>query len=341
MSCDVRPVITSTKTLYINPYEVPSTCTCAPYSRSQHYSTHSSNRCPSHGCCSLDIAIYRCARQCRKLTKYHRYVCNHDAESQRPSPSCLRRQPGSHSYSYPYSSPHPCKPASNPFKAPTRTPWRSLRTFDRNPDFRAVESSDFRFAVSELLDIGRILLHAESELDKARLRIERERAQHRSSHGAACERVLREWECSWTRRIGEMVVEADDLKLSSEVLADCWVKYVGLLRKYELLGHRRVGGIIEDRGRRKHRSEDSSRDVRKDEEAKPWRYIRRESWDRKDRGREGRREEVCDREGGCQREPRRRRERRRSVRFEDEVERRQTIHQGSSDGKRHRSWWIF
>ncbi|GKT93926.1 LOW QUALITY PROTEIN: hypothetical protein Ct61P_11776 [Colletotrichum tofieldiae] len=197
MSCDVRPVITSTKTLYINPYEVPSTCTCAPYSRSQHYSTHSSNRCPR------------------------------TAAAASTSPSTA---PGSHSYSYPYSSPHPCKPASNPFKAPTRTPWRSLRTFDRNPDFRAVESSDFRFAVSELLDIGRILLHAESELDKARLRIERERAQHRSSHGAACERVLREWECSWTRRIGEMVVEADDLKLSSEVLADCWVKPVEEVR---------------------------------------------------------------------------------------------------------------
>ncbi|OHW98029.1 hypothetical protein CSPAE12_03402 [Colletotrichum incanum] len=292
MSCDVRPVITSTKTLYINPYETPSTCSCIPYSRNQHHSTHFSKRCSSHGCCSLDVAIRRCKRQCQKPMKYHRYVCSHDAESRRASSSHSRHQSGSPSCSYPYSSPHPSQTASKPFAAPTRTPWRSLRTFDRNPDFHAVESSDFRFAVSELLDIGRILLHAESELNKARLRIERERAWHRSSHGAACERVLLEWECSWTRRIGEMVVEADDLKLSSEILTDCWVKYVGLLRKYELLGQRRVGGIVEDRGRRKHWSEGGSADTRKDEEARPWRYVRRESWDSKDRGREGRREEF-------------------------------------------------
>ncbi|KAJ0159323.1 hypothetical protein CTA2_9917, partial [Colletotrichum tanaceti] len=237
MSCDVRPVITSTKTLYANPYETPPSCPCTtppsftPYFRSHHHLTSSSRRCPSHGCCSLDVETYRCSHQCPRPIDYHRYVCNHDTEFQRPSSSRSRRRSVSRPRtSDSYSNRHPSKAPSDPFQDPAHTPWRSLRTFDRKPDFYAAESSDFRFAISELLDIGRILLHAKSELEKAGLRIERERTRHRRSHGAACERVLREWECSRTRRIEEMVVDMDDLKLSTEVLADCWVKYVGLLR---------------------------------------------------------------------------------------------------------------
>ncbi|GKT49508.1 uncharacterized protein ColSpa_09689 [Colletotrichum spaethianum] len=340
MSCDVRPVITSTTTLYVNPYETPPSCPCTPSSHSHRTSISSSRRCPSHGCCSLDVTTYRCARQCRKLTKYHRYVCTYDSEPQR-LPAHSHRQSGSHFHSYPYSSPHPSRANPTPFATPHRAPWRTLRTFDRNPDFCAVESSDFHFAVSELLDIGRVLLHAESELEKARLRVERERARHRSAHGAACERVLQEWECGWTRRIGDMVVETDDLKLSIEVLADCWVKYVGLLRKYELLGQRRVGGIVEDRGQGKYRGDGSSGEVGRDEDARPWRYARRESWDRKYDGREGRQGKVQTHKRECGPEQVRRRERRQSVRFHDEVNRRRKSHHGSSDGKRQRSWWRF
>ncbi|TID06854.1 hypothetical protein CH35J_000805 [Colletotrichum higginsianum] len=341
MSCDVRPVITSTKTLYANPYEATPSCPCNPSSRGHHHLTSSSRLCPSHGCCSLDVAIYRCPRKCRRPTDYHRYVCKHDPEPQSPSSSRSRRRSVSRSRSsYSYPNRHPSKAPSDHFKDTVHMPWRSLRTFDRKPDFHAAESSDFRFAVSELLDIGRILLHAESELEKAGLRIKRERTRHQRSHGAACERVLREWECSWTRRIEEMVVDIDDLKLSTEVLADCWIKYVGLLRKYELLGQRRVGGIVEGRGRRRRRSENSSEEARKNETDKPWRYFRRESWDRVDRRRGGRPKVTRGHERGAEHEPVRRRERRQSVRFVDEVER-QRNRRGPSDDKGHRSWWKF
>ncbi|KXH68095.1 hypothetical protein CSAL01_06275 [Colletotrichum salicis] len=143
---------------------------------------------------------------------------------------------------YPYSSYYP-------YNSPPR--WRTIRIFDRNPDFHALESADLRFAISELVDIGGILLHADSELEKAHLRLDRERRRHDASHGRSCERQR---ECAWTRRIVEMALEADDIKFSSEVLADCWVKYVGLLRKYEGLGQRRVSGLIEDRGRWRRRA---------------------------------------------------------------------------------------
>ncbi|KAK1988171.1 hypothetical protein LZ30DRAFT_777029 [Colletotrichum cereale] len=339
MSCDVRPVITSTKTLYVNPYETPPACSCPQAPRSRRHTLSPSDRCLSHGCCTLDVAVHRCARRCRNHRKYNRYVHAPSASLRHPSGTHHSRQPSpSRSRAYPHSSPHPSRPLpADPF-ASSQT-WRRLRTFDRDPDFRAVESRDFRFALTELLDIGRVLLHAEAELDKARLRIERERARHCDAHGAACERVLREWECGWARSVREMVVGADDLALSAEVLADCWVRYVGLLRMYEGLGQRRVSGIVEDRGRgRKHRGETDSREAQTDKEARPWRYIRRESWDRKDRNGEGRREDTRSREGRYQPETVRRRH---SVRFEDEAQPRRKSQDGSSDGKRHRSWWRF
>ncbi|KAK2049518.1 hypothetical protein LZ31DRAFT_562647 [Colletotrichum somersetense] len=355
MSCDIRPVITSTKTLYVNPYEPPPTCPCAGPSPSPSSSAAgdggrwrplaaSSERCPSHGCCTLDVAVHRCARRCRNPTKYNRYLRGASPFASYRDPSSYtqrRRRP-----SYPHSSPHPSKPLppNDPFETrqpSCASPWRRLRTFDRDPDFRAVESCVFRLALAELLEIGRVLLHAEAEIDKARLRAERERVRHRAAHGAACERVLREWECGWTRRIAEMVVGADDLALSAEVLADCWVRYVGLLRRYEELGQRRVGGIVEDgggRGSRRGGKDGGREDARLDEEARPWRYVRRESWDLKERDGEGRREEVCAREGCCQPEPGRRRH---SVRFDDEVEPRRKSKDGSPTGKRHRRWWGF
>ncbi|KAF4896246.1 putative rhamnogalacturonate lyase C, partial [Colletotrichum viniferum] len=110
-----------------------------------------------------------------------------------------------------------------PTPIPSHTPWRRLPTFDRDADFKTAESGDFKFAISELLDIGRILLHAEAELEKGRQRIERERRRHAASHGGACGKVLDAWECGWTRLIALMGAEADDLKLSAEILADCWV----------------------------------------------------------------------------------------------------------------------
>ncbi|KAK1590397.1 uncharacterized protein LY79DRAFT_515816 [Colletotrichum navitas] len=235
MSCDVRPVITSTKTLYVDPYETPLACSCEPppspsargRSSSRRHSLAPFGRCPSHGCCTLDVAVHRCARRCRDPTRYNRYFRAPSASSRHDSYSVPSRQMSpSRSRSYPHSSPHPSKPLpSDPFAAqPGASSWRRLRTFDRDPDFCAVESRDFRFALAELLDIGRILLHAEAELDKARLRIERERARHRAAHGTACEGVLREWECAWIRRVADAVVGADDLALSSEVLADCWAR---------------------------------------------------------------------------------------------------------------------
>ncbi|KAK1991165.1 hypothetical protein LX36DRAFT_685643 [Colletotrichum falcatum] len=340
MSCDVRPVITSTKTLYVNPYETAPTCPCPPAR---------GRRCPSHGCCALDVAVHRCARRCRDPTEYNRYVRAAAPSSpvsppRRPSPPSRPRRRGA----FPHSSPHPSNPpssrsASDPFATPH--PWRRLRTFDRDPDFCAVESRDFRFALSELLDIGRVLLHADSELDKAHLRIDRERARHRAAHGpaAACERALREWweECGWARRVAEMVAGADDLALSAEVLADCWARYVGLLRRYEDLGQRRVGGIVEDRGGRgpkRHRGETGGgreEARRDDEEAGPWRYVRRESWERDNGGGDGHREEMGARGERCRPEPVRRR---RSVRFDDEFEPRRRSRDGSLDDRRHRSW---
>ncbi|KAL0933946.1 uncharacterized protein CTRU02_210745 [Colletotrichum truncatum] len=193
--------------------------------------------CPSHGCCSLSSTLYRCARQCRKPMHYHKYI--NASKSRRQSPT-----------------------------------WRRIRVFDRNPDFRTVESAEFRFAVSELLDIGRIILHAERELVKGRLRVEREQRRHERAHGA-CARVLNDWECAWRRRIRRIKAEVDNLKLCTEVLGECWVKYVGLLRRYERLGQRRVSGIVEDRERRRHRSGD----VGQNQESRPWRNVRRESWD--------------------------------------------------------------
>ncbi|KAK1954579.1 hypothetical protein LY78DRAFT_708194 [Colletotrichum sublineola] len=348
MSCDVRPVITSTKNLYVNPYDTPPSCPCAPLPPSpspRGRRHHTSDRCTSHGCCTLDVAIHRCARRCRNPTKYNRYL----------RASCVP--------AYPYSSPHPSKPLPPDFPFKTRAnprapSWRRLRIFDRAPDFCAVESRAFRLALAELLDIGRVLPHAEAELEKARLRIERERARHRDAHGAACETrvfLLRGWEeeeeeeeepcCGWTRRVADMDVGADDLALSTEVLADCWGRYVGLLRRYEELGQRRVGGIVEDRGRRRGSrpwgGENDRQETLRDEEARPWRYVRRESWDREDRNREGHREEGRAREVWCQPEPVV--SRRHSVRFEDEVvPRRRKSQDGSPDnGKRHRSWWRF
>ncbi|WYZ35819.1 hypothetical protein EsH8_X_000466 [Colletotrichum jinshuiense] len=300
MACDVRPVISSTKTLYANPYDAPPNCDCVPRARPR------SARCPSHGCCRLDVAVYRCPRRCRQPTNYHKYVCARDEPRGEPPSSPHRR---------PHSSP---RRASTP--GPPRAPWRRLRTFDRAPDFHAAESADFRFALAELVDIGRILVHAEAELDKAARRAERERARHRGVHGGACERVLREWECGWARRIAEMATGADDLRLSAEVLADCWVKYVGLLRGYEGAGQRRVGGIVEDRGRRR----DASR---------PWRLFRRESWERGGGGREGRRE------GERGRERERERERRRSDRSSRDTGERRRSRRGSPDAERGRSWW--
>ncbi|KAJ4994648.1 hypothetical protein K4K48_012322, partial [Colletotrichum sp. SAR 10_66] len=120
-----------------------------------------------------------------------------------------------------------------PTPIPSHTPWRRLPTFDRDADFQTAESGDFKFAISELLDIGRILLHAEAELEKGRQRIERERRRHAASHGGACGKVLDAWECGWTRRIALMGAEADDLKLSTEILADCWVKSPDLSRAIE------------------------------------------------------------------------------------------------------------
>ncbi|EFQ35869.1 uncharacterized protein GLRG_11060 [Colletotrichum graminicola M1.001] len=235
MSCDVRPVITSTKTLYVNPYETPLACPCAPppspsargRSSSRWHSLAPFGRCPSHGCCTLDVAVHRCARRCRDPTRYNRYLRSLSASPRRDASSMPSRgMSPSRSRSYPHSSPHPSKPIhSDPFAAQhSASSWRRLRTFDRDPDFRAVESRDFRLALDELLDIGRVLLHAEAELDKARLRVERERARHRAAHGTACEGVLREYECGWIRRVADMVVGADDLALSAEVLADCWTR---------------------------------------------------------------------------------------------------------------------
>ncbi|KAF5484404.1 hypothetical protein CGCS363_v014639 [Colletotrichum siamense] len=302
LSCDVRPIISSTKTHYVNPYETPASCACPlPRSSSSH-----AGRCPSHGCCSLSSTLHRCRRSCRRPTHYHRYVCDHPPPS---SSSSSRR----HSYSY----------SRPPTPIPSHNPWRRLPTFDRDADFQTAESGDFKFAMSELLDIGRILLHAEAELEKGRQRIERERRRHAASHGGACGKVLDAWECGWTRRIALMGAEADDLKLSTEILADCWVKYVGLLRKYERMGQRRVSGILEepaateertskrpsDRGSEqttRYRSEDRPRtqgrhrsEVRfasgeyrhgedriQVEEERPRRHSRRGSWGGEDRSRD-------------------------------------------------------
>ncbi|KAF5502332.1 hypothetical protein CGCA056_v014223 [Colletotrichum aenigma] len=348
LSCDVRPIISSTKTHYINPYETPPSCAC-PLPR---FSSSHAGRCPSHGCCSLSSTLHHCRRACRRPTHYHRYVCDH------PSPSSSS---SSRRHSYSYSRP--------PTPIPSHTPWRRLPTFDRDADFQTAESGDFKFAISELLDIGRILLHAEAELEKGRQRIERERRRHAASHGGACGKVLDAWECGWTRRIALMGAEADDLKLSTEILADCWVKYVGLLRKYERMGQRRVSGILEepaateertskrpsDRGSEKttrYRSEDRPRtqgrhrsEVRftggeyrhgedriQVEEERPRRHSRRGSWGGEDRSRD--------------REWDREKERRHAARDYERRPRQKTYIVGDrrtyrepSRDERPRSWW--
>ncbi|OLN97817.1 hypothetical protein CCHL11_02638 [Colletotrichum chlorophyti] len=309
MACDIRPVISSTRTIYVNPYQTPPDCKCThPPARGPH-SIPRSQRCRSHGCCRREVTVYLCPRLCRRMIKYHRYVRVNDHEGNHPVDAfcdSYPRRPRSRSYASKSSHAH----------------WPRLRTFDREPDFHAVESADLRFAISELLDIGGILLHAEDELEKARLRIERERARHRSSHGDACERVLQEWECSWTRRVTEMEKDRDDLKLSTEVLADCWVKYVGLLRRYESLGQRRVGGIVEEDGRRRRKS----REARSaDEESRPWRFARRESWGRTGSG------QACSQE--------RERKRQHTVPDVGEVDRRRRGSRGSAVGEERRRWW--
>lgn len=334
MSCDIRPTITSTATLYINPYQTPPRCPCRPSSTPSYYRSSSSTPansrpCPSHACCSLNLILYRCPAYCRHPTDYHQYteVYSSTKEYQYHYPQPTSRAAYSYSYSYtndhtyPSSSHYPCTTPSS------RPRWRTLRIFDRNPDFHALESPDLRFAISELVDIGGILLHAETELEKARLRLDRERRRHDAAHGRSCERQhqrQRQQRCPWTRRIAEMALEADDIKFSSEVLAGCWVKYVGLLRKYEGLGQRRVSGLIEDRGsRQRQRSRaDVEVEVPRLDKGKPFRYVSRESWVREKRVTEG--ERRGDRE--CCREytkgygrPEANTGRRRSVRFADEV----------------------
>ncbi|KAK1624705.1 hypothetical protein BDP81DRAFT_329536 [Colletotrichum phormii] len=347
MSCDIRPTITSTATLYINPYQQPPRCPCRPsssssssYHRSSSSTPSNARPCPSHACCSLNLILYRCPAYCRQPTDYHQYT-ESSTTRQYHYPQHTSRAAYSYSYSctndhtYPYSSHYP-------YTSPPR--WRTIRIFDRNPDFHALESADLRFAISELVDIGGILLHADSELEKARLRLDRERRRHDASHGRSCERQR---ECAWTQRITEMALEADDIKFSSEVLADCWVKYVGLLRKYEGLGQRRVSGLIEDRGRWRRRAAGESRgievevEVPRVDKGKPFRYVSRESWVRGKRVPEG--ERKGDRE--CCREykkgysrPEANTDRRRSVRFADEVGAGKSY---CNEGGRSRRWSIY
>ncbi|TEA11503.1 hypothetical protein C8034_v007410 [Colletotrichum sidae] len=312
MVCDIRPAISSTKTHYLDPYETPPTCPCPQRSRSP------SKRCPSHGCCRLSSVLYLCPKDCRRPLNYHRYIDATEDASSRSSRRWSRSQP--------------------------RARWRDLRILDSNPNFQTRESSDFRFAVTELRDIGRILLHAEVELDKARSRVERERARHRRSHGSSCERMLDTRECGWTRRVANMVAETDDLKFSIELLAECWVKYVGLLRKYENMGQRRVSGIVEDRGLS---GRDWDRKSRKGTE-KAWRHVRWEDWARGA-------DDVRDREMEKKRERERERERHRerdTDRKRDKDQARQTSTQDTyvardvyedrrkpTEKQRRRSWW--
>ncbi|KAK1724359.1 uncharacterized protein BDZ83DRAFT_752606 [Colletotrichum acutatum] len=333
MSCDIRPTITSTATLYINPYQTPPHCPCrpssSPYTSYHRSSTPTNSRlCPSHACCSLNLILYRCPAYCRQPIDYHQYTESSSTTQQHHSyyPQHTSRAACSYSYSYTNDYTYPYSPHyPYPYTSP-RPRWRTIRIFDRNPDFHALESADLRFAISELVDIGGILLHAESELEKARLRLDRERRRHDAAHGRSCERQRghqRERECPWTRRIAEMSLEADDIKFSSEVLADCWVKYVGLLRKYEGLGQRRVSGLIEDRGSRRRRrgGVEVEVEVPRADKGKPFRYVSRESWVREKRVPEGeRKDRECCREykKGYGR-PEANTGRRRSVRFADEV----------------------
>ncbi|OHE91293.1 hypothetical protein CORC01_13408 [Colletotrichum orchidophilum] len=335
MSCDIRPTITSIKTLYINPYQTPPRCPCkhpSPpnnHSSSRHpfsSSTPSNSRpCASHGCCSLNIILYRCPAYCRQPTEYHNYM----EDKHQRHPSSRSRPYSSYSYSYTheqiyvYASPLP--PSSPPPPA-QRPRWRTIRVFDRDPDFHALESPDLRFGISELVDIGRILIHAFPELDKARLRRDRERRRHDAAHGTRCERGSRggwERECSWTRRIAEMALEVDNLKLSMEILDDCWEKYIALLRKYEGLGQRRVSGLVEDRGRRRRRNvgveveaEEEERPVKKE---RPLTYVSQESWVRKKRGGAVKKDRDCYRESEKAYRPEPDAAKRRSVRFADDV----------------------
>ncbi|KAK1515948.1 uncharacterized protein CCOS01_13146 [Colletotrichum costaricense] len=328
MSCDIRPTITSTATLYINPYQTPPRCPCRSSSSSPNYSssyyhgssTPSNSRpCPSHACCSLNLILYRCPAYCRQPTDYHQYAESSTTAQHSYYPQHTSRTANSYSYSYTNDHTYSYSP-HYPYTSP-RPRWRTIRVFDRTPDFHALESADLRFAISELVDIGGILLHAESELEKARLRADRERRRHDAAHGRSCERQRgQQRECDWTRRIAEMALEADDIKFSSEVLADCWVKYVGLLRKYESLGQRRVSGLIEDRGHRRLRRSgvEVEVEVPRLDKGKPFRYVSRESWTREKRVPEGDRECCREYKKGHGR-PEANTGRRRSVRFADEV----------------------
>ncbi|KAF6788192.1 hypothetical protein CSOJ01_15051 [Colletotrichum sojae] len=245
LPCDVRPTISSGRTHYLDPYETPPPCPC-PRSSSRP------KNCPSHGCCRLSSTLYLCPRDCSRPLNYHIYT--RSSQRSYSSDSSRRR-----SYS--------ADPRSS-YRPPTPPRWRTLRIFDRDPDFQTRETGDLRFAISELRDIGRVLLHAETELEKAELRIDRERNEHCGAHGG-CENLKPTKDCEWSKKVAEMVNRADDEKFTIEVLADCWVKYVGLLRKYEAMGQRRVGGLVEDplSGRRR-RGDDETRG-----------YGRRESWD--------------------------------------------------------------
>ncbi|KAK1675502.1 hypothetical protein BDP55DRAFT_533421, partial [Colletotrichum godetiae] len=321
MSCDIRPTITSTATLYINPYQQPPRCPCRPSSSSSYHRSSSSTPsnarpCPSHACCSLNLILYRCPAYCRQPIDYHQYT---ECTMQNHYPVHTSRT--AYSYSYSYTNDH-TYPYSSHYPSTSPPRWRTIRIFDRNPDFHALESADFRFAISELVDIGGILLHADSEFEKARLRRDHERRRHDTSHGRSCERQR---ECAWTQRIAEMALEADDIEFSSEVLADCWVKYVGLLRKYEGLGQRRVSGLIEDRGRGRRKATGESRgvevevEVPRADKGKPFRYVSRETWVREKRVPEERkRDRECCREYKTYR-PEANTRRRSSVRFADEV----------------------